>query len=64
LEALRTDGADTGELEEAVGVLEAETAKLLPNRVILRAMLGHVRALAPEPLRPAIDRLEREMQQM
>ncbi|REK59528.1 MAG: hypothetical protein C6W55_01090 [Thermobacillus sp.] len=64
LEALRADGADTGELEEALGLLAAEAAKLLPNRVILRAMLGHVRALAPEPLQPAVDRLEREMQQM
>jgi len=61
VEAVRADGADTGELEEALGLLAAEAAKLLPNRVFLRAMLGHVRALAPEPLKPAVDRLEREM---
>jgi len=61
LEAVRADGADTGELEEALGLLAAEALKLLPNRVILRAMLNHVRALAPEPLRPAVDRLEREL---
>ena len=61
LESARSGGADVGELEEALGLLAAEAAKLLPNRVLLRAMLGHVRALAPEPLRPAVDRLERDM---
>jgi hypothetical protein len=34
---------------------------MLPNRVLLRAVLGHVRALAPEPVRPEIDKLEREL---
>ena len=54
-------GADAGELEEALDLLAAEATKLLPNRVALRALLGHVRALAPEPLRPDVDRLERDM---
>ena len=61
LEGLRAGGADTGDLDEALGLLTAEAAKLLPNRVVLRALLGHMRALASDSLRPDIDRLEREI---
>ena len=61
LEAVRADGAVAAELDEALALLAAEALKLLPNRVILRGMLSHVRLLAPEPLRPAVDRLEREL---
>ena len=49
------------ELDEALALLESEASKMLPNRVLLRAVLGHVRALAPEPVRPEIDKLEREL---
>jgi len=61
LETVCPDGADRGELDEALGLLAAEAAKLLPNRVMMRAMLGHVRDLAPDALRPEIDELERDM---
>jgi AcrR family transcriptional regulator len=61
LDAVRADGAVRGELEEALGLLAAEASKMLPSRVFLRAMLGHVRALAPEPLRSDVERLAREM---
>lgn len=61
LDAVRAEGEVRGELEEALGLLGAEASKMLPNRVFLRAMLGHMRALAPEPLRSDLDGLEREM---
>ena len=59
LEDLKAGGADVDELEEALDLMAAEAAKLLPNRVALRALLGHVRAIAPGTLRPDVDRLER-----
>ena len=61
LEAAKPDGANAGELEEALGLLASEAAKLLPNRLIVRSLLSHIRATAPDSLKPAIDRLEREL---
>lgn len=61
LAAAKPDGADAGELEEALGLLTAEAAKLMPNRVLLRGLVSYIRSLAPEKLRHAVDRLERDL---